>query len=537
MTKESFFDVNPGIAVAVAFTASFLVLILTPAGVNDLTGRYYELLDLNLVYYMLVILGAVALLVLSVVKKNALCSMCAYVLLGTSFFLPSLVNFDWLAYRDVYLHGAWLSVSDSTIAPIPWYNQWPLAWLVWLTVSRILGLGVVQSSLVTLTADWSFRMAITAAIAVRLGREAGLKPHLHWIVASTILVLFQNQYFLLTSYADATLAQSMSLVLLYLLVVQRINIRNSILLIIFAVSLTATHPFYSTMLAATALIMLLLSRWVSIGKGTYLLMSFLVIYAGYLAYYSVGGLAFGLDIMSGRIFSLLLRPETLGVAEPLPYYGVVARQAYKFLVLPSVLLLWFFCFLRGRISKNTKLLATGYSVSGLALFVVFIHVPGFEGRIVAMGILGVSLLASLQLGIFCQSKTLLKRVPALLLLVLLVSVPYVLTLEPPVLGRTITPRFVEVVSFSQHFSGTIFAVPPMGVYLAYVDPYGDRIVSLVSDVPSLNSTELISPGSGISLRLLTLGSTALDFPFPYSPEWSKASIVYSSGIIVAYYKL
>jgi len=537
-----------GLILAVMLPNVFLVLI-QPAP-NALGGSYYEILTVTpnfLVYYLTVLILSLVLLTVSVARKSSESGLTAFALLGSSLFMPRLVNFDWLTYRDILLHGRWISASYVHFAAIFPYSQWPGAWALWLIVCRVLFLDPVYGSLVMLTMDWMLRLAATIVLAKVLVRQSGLGERFAYVVAILMLALFQNQLFRLNTYFDSAIGQSLSILIFAVLLRAKWSRAHVVVVAALTVCLVITQPFYAAIMSSAVFVFLLAGYLLQYRNldtrpedlHVDALLAFLVISILWIMYYVTEGTI--LPFLSlGPPRSILLRTQTLGVLEPLPFLGVIARQMYKYVVLPATGVLFLAFMLRGKLPKVNKLVACAYSISATVTWLIFAFIPGFEGRIISFTLFGLSMIAGLEISKMMSNRSRMQRFFAGTLLILLISVPFFLTLETPIYSLTITQSAQATLAFSSRFPNQYASIFPMSVYLQYIDPYGNHQheitaspwgVTLISPRPGLTFVWTLPPGQ-LSANTYEMALTG----FVYSDAWNLTDRVYVSGGIIAYYE-
>lgn len=523
-----------------------LFLLLIQPNPNGLRGAYFEIFTVApsfVLYYCLVLAASLGLMALSVIKKSTLAGLTAYAVIAPSFFMPRLVNSDWLTFNDVLNHGRWLIASPVHFAQIYSYDQWPGAYALWLLVCRVLSLNVIQGSTVMLGADWCFRIVATLVLARLLIRQSGLGGHLSYVLAAFILVFFQNSEFSLSTYYDAALAQSFSILFIYLLLRARTSSAQVIVLATVWTAIVITHPLYTMILGLTAIFVVGYAVWSRgnhrRGNSNLLLVALVTISLLWNASYASQGLQESLlDFLSGFTPSLLWRPETLQVRLGLPFYGVVIDQAYKLLALPLVALLFVVYLFRGKMLRASKILILSYVISAASSFFVFLFIPYYEtSRPVLFVLLGLTTLAGLQIANLA-SGSLRRKLIALALLVLLFPTPFFLTVQPPIYTRSITHSIETSVAFASNFPSPYFAVVPMNIYLRYSDPY----LTSLREISPPYGTEMIviSPRVGLTLVLTFPPGQLTPNMFTgvtYTAAWNNSDKVYVSGGVEGYYSL
>jgi hypothetical protein len=530
-----------GLVLAVMLPNVFLVLIQPDP--NALGGSYYEIMKLTpnfLVYYLTVLILSLVLLTVSVARKSSAAGLTAFALFGSSLFMPRLVNFDWLTYRDILLHGGWISASSVHFAAIFPYSQWPGAWALWLVACRVLAVDPLYGSLVMLTADWLLRLSATIVLAKVLVRQSGLGERFSYVIAILMLALFQNHLFYFNSYSDASIAQSLSILIFAVLLRAEWSRAHVVVVATLMICLVITHPFYAVMLTCAVIAFLLggyLLRYRDLHVD--ILLAFLLISVLWLMYYVTSGTVLAV-LPQGPPYSFLLRPQTLGILEPLPFLGVVLRQMYKYVVLPAVAILSLAFMLRGKLPRVDKLVITGYSIAAVGILLVFIFIPGFEGRIIGFTLFGLSMLAGLQISKMISNRSRVQRLVAGTFLVLLICVPFFLTFEQPIYSATVTHSAQATLAFSSRFPNYYASIFPMFVYLRYIDPYKNHQFAISS---SPYGVTLIPPTHGLTfVWTVPPGQVSVNayemawYGIVYSDSWNLTDRVYVSGGIVGYYE-
>jgi hypothetical protein len=527
-----------GACLAILCPNVFLVLI--QSNPDGLRGSYYEIFTVApnfLLYYSIVILLSVVLLVVAVVRRSSTAGFTAYFVLGSSLFMPHIVDFDWLMFIDNLTHGRWVAASTVHFAQIFPYYQWPGAWTVWLVVSRVSGIDPIRAGVVMLGADWILRLTATATLAKILVRQTRSGEYFSYVLASFILVLFQYQWFNFNNYSDAGIGQSISIIVLYLLLRERLSLSYFSVIVTLWISLVITHPFYSIVLSCALFGLLLVSnvrRYRTMHSTIFL--AFVLIFALWITYFGYTGFdQFLKSVLSTSPHLNLIRTQTLQVLEPLPlpFYGVVFRQSYKYVVLPAVAILYLVYMIRGRLPRTSKLVINLFTISSASVLAIFIFVPGFEARVVTFALFGLSMVAGLQICGLIRSSGV-RMLAAIALLVLVVTVPFFLTLEPQIYSNDVTPSILSTVDFSSHYPNYYFAVFPVSVYLSYTDPYGLH----QNGVGEGSGGSIISPRPGLTFILTVppgqLSTNAFQ-ELSYSSSWNSSDRVYVSGGVVAYY--
>jgi hypothetical protein len=529
------------LALVTIATPNVFLLLIQP-NPNGLRGGYYEIFTVApnfALYYSLILATSLGLMALAVIKKSALAGLTAYAVIAPSLFMPRLVNADWLTFIDILHHGAWITVSPVHFAQIHPYDQWPGAWTLWLIVCRVLSLDVIQGSIVMLGADWCLRIVATLVLARLLVRQSGLGAHLSYILGALILVFFQNQYFLINTYSDAALAQSFSILFIYLLLRGRTTSAQVIVLSTLWTVIVITHPFYTLVLGVAAIIFFLGYALHSRKNPPVTLLVLVTISVLWEIYYATQGLQMlWLDFLTATPRSNLLRPQTLQALQPgLQYYGIVFHQVYKFVALPSLALLFIVYLRRGKLPGVNKILIISYLIGVASIIPVFLFVPYFEDRTVTFALLGLTMFAGLQIANLGSGSPR-RKIIALALLVLLLPSPYFLPLEFPVYSYSITQSIETSIAFTSHFPSPYFAVFPMDVYLLYSDPYARSLREIGKPPGYATNLTVVSPPVGLTL-ILTIPpgqlSTNIFQNIGYSPAWNNSDTVYVSGGVQAYY--
>jgi hypothetical protein len=539
--KGSTQDLKKLLAVATMIAPNVFLLLISP-NPNGLRGVYYEIFTVApnfALYYSLIMAASLGLMAISVIKKSALAGLAAYAVIAPSFFMPRAVNGDWLTYVDILDHGGWIISSPVHFAQISTYGLWPGAWALWLFVCRVLSLNVIQGSIVMLGADWCFRIVGTLVLARLLVRQSGLGTHLSYVLASLMLVFSQNHGFLLNTYYDAALAQSFSILFIYLLIRGITTPAQVVALATVWTAIVVTHPFYTIILGVVAICFFIEQALHSRKKPSLILIALVTISLVWNIYYaSLGIQSFLFALLAGSPRSVYLRPETLQAPSGLPFYGIVIDQGYKFVALPLVALLFIIYLFRGKLPRASKILVVLYLVGAAWTWFIFLVIPYFEFRAIIFTLFGLTMLAGLQIANLA-SGSLRRKIIALALLILLFPTPFFITLQPPVYGPSVTQSIQVSVAFATHYPSPYFAALPVDIPLRYSDPYLSSLKEIGSPYYA-TSVQVVNPQVGLTV-VLTLPPGQLSKNIfenvAYSAEWNSSDKVYVSGGVEAYYTL
>jgi hypothetical protein len=473
-----------------------------------------------------------------IVSRNASISLSQYlylILLMSYQASLAAIAFARYPYRDVLLHGATVKylLNEGSIPKETAEASWPFSYYLHALLSLFVNLDIEASNtllFLTLSILTIITTVLMAKVILTMLRNSNFEFLL--MLSLSLYYIQFNHYNSFLHYCRAQLASFLLLIIYYLILnvalLHRHVVRLIITIFILVVALFYTHPFYSVQFLGSLLFASLatsISKRQQHLKGTFISVSMISFILFFIINLIQSEFAYNIiynNIISGLKSSIWeFTSGLIQVREELPLFGVIVRTIWKGVLLLLLFSSFTYLIFNYQYLKFPDFIFIGHALTTVTLFIIFLYIKGFTGRIISyIGIPLVYFSVSMLLTVmrnYSRSRVLIAGSMSISLIIFLLS-NILVFFDPPISGRFVTSSISAALSFvfkevTYTRIGSLQA-SPLHIIARFFDPEGNKVVVF----QTLNqehglSIELVLANIDIDIKSLKnmLGSHSLIF--------------------------
>jgi hypothetical protein len=466
------------------------------------------------------------------------------------------ITFRESPYRDVFLHGGTVKylLDNDALSKGTLESSWPLSYYLHALFIIVSNFDIIVSNGVLFMVISIFFVIVVILLMKFLLASANIYEFKMLLFSSMLIYYTQfYHYYSFVHYCRALLGTFLLMAIYYFLIKiiqdKKYSYSNIILLFFLLSSLFYTHPFYSVIYLGSilftvidsyileALPIVIRSKSTSSSQraitGISILSVILFLIVNLLQTdFSIN--AVYAHIVKGTTGSILeFSSGIIQIKEKIPLEGVIIRNIWKamliILLLQSILYFYISFVLFKQIPRMIDRLFLGHTISSIILFVIFLIIPGFTGRIIAFLAVPLSYFSVQSLVLIAKKwkkcATILSTYLYILSLISFVASNILVFFDPPISGsfvmNDVIKPFYQIVHLSADLRLVFLQNSPLYILSKYFPPYKDRIIALET---------LKSIHSSLFLCIPSIDIIACQTSFPYN-----SSLVFNSDAVYSIY--